>query len=372
MMKKFSVKTRVYSGVASLEYLQRFTHKKIWIVCDGFLATSPLFTRLKSMLDNDNELFVYSDISSDPDITTIVKGIADLQKVQPNIIIGFGGGSAIDAAKAIRFFVEQNHHLPLECCIAIPTTSGTGSEVTSATVISDKEKGIKYPLFHPSIFPDIAILDPELIVSVPDDITANTGMDVLTHALEAYVSLEANDFADALAEKAIYNIFQYLPTAYTNGSCIPTRTKVHNASSMAGMAFSQAGLGLNHAIAHQLGGQFHIAHGHANAILLPHVIRHNAKNIRARKRYARVAKLCQLCPKSINDMAAVNQLIYQIKQLMVKLHIKTSLRKMGINDKMMREKQAAIIKATFADSTIETNPCPTTDNDIKKILEAIL
>ncbi|MDB1125264.1 1-propanol dehydrogenase PduQ [Vibrio algarum] len=371
-MKKFSVKTRVYSGVGSLEYLKRFKQNKIWIVCDGFLASSPAYTRLKSMLEDDNQLFLFSDISPDPDIATIVKGIADLQSVQPDIIIGFGGGSAIDAAKAIRFFVEQSQHLPLECCIAIPTTSGTGSEVTSATVISDKEKGIKYPLFHPTIFPDIAILDPELVVTVPDNITANTGLDVLTHAIEAYVSVDANDFADALAEKAVYNIFQYLPTAYANGKCIPTRTKVHNASSMAGMAFSQAGLGLNHAIAHQLGGQFKIPHGLANAILLPHVIRHNAKDIRARKRYARLAKFCQLCPKSANDKTAVNQLIFHINKLMAKLHIQTSLRKLGVNEGHLREKQSLIMAATHADSTLATNPCTVSDNDIRHILEAIL
>ncbi|WP_432459775.1 MULTISPECIES: 1-propanol dehydrogenase PduQ [unclassified Agarivorans] len=371
-MKKFSVKTRVYSGIGSLEYLKRFKDKKIWIVCDGFLATSPLYTRLAGLLEQHNQLFLFSEITADPDISTIVKGIAELQKIQPQIIIGFGGGSAIDAAKAIRFFVEQSQSLPLEACIAIPTTSGTGSEVTSATVISDKQKGIKYPLFHPSIFPTIAILDPELVLTVPAEITANTGMDVLTHAIEAYVSKDANDFADALAEKAVQTIFQYLPTAYVNGQCIATRNKVHNASSMAGMAFSQAGLGLNHAIAHQLGGQFKLAHGLANAILLPHVIRHNAKDIRARKRYARLAKHCQLSPKSLNDMAAVNQLIFHINQLLQQLKIKSSLRKLGIYESKVKEKLATIISATHADSTLSTNPCAVSDKDIRHIVEAIL
>jgi len=371
-MNKFSVKTRVYSGVGSLNYLSRFKHKIIWIVCDAFLASSAAYTRLRSILERDNQLFLFSDIYSDPDITTIVNGIIHLRQIQPNVIIGFGGGSAIDAAKAIRFFVEQGQHLFLESCIAIPTTSGTGSEVTSATVISDKKKGIKYPLFHPSIVPDIAILDPELVVTVPDDITANTGLDALTHAIEAYVSIDANDFSDAFAEKAVYNIFQYLPVAYANGHDLLSRTKIHNASSMAGMAFSQAGLGLNHAIAHQLGGKFHVPHGRANALLLPHVIRHNSTNDRARKRYTRLAKLSQLCPKSANDRTAVNQLIYHANQLISTLHVNTSLRQLGINEQQLRKQQASIISATHADRTLATNPCTVSDNDIRKILEAIL
>lgn len=371
-MKKFSVKTRVYSEIGSLEYLKRFSNKKIWVVCDSFLATGPLYQKLLTSLGDNNQIFLFSDVTSDPDIKLISQGIEELKRIKPQIIIAFGGGSAIDAAKAIRFFAEKNEDLMIESCIAIPTTSGTGSEVTSATVISDKEKGVKYPLFHPSIFPDIAILDPELTLSVPANITASTGLDVLTHALESYVSTDANDFSDALAEKATQSIFKYLPTAYKNGSCLATRSKVHNASSMAGMAFSQAGLGLNHAIAHQLGGQFGIPHGSANAILLAHVIRSNSKDPRALKRYSRITKYCLLCPQSLNDKAAVNQLIFHINQLLTKLKIPTSLRKMGFSKAKVKPHIKDIIKATHADATIATNPCTVSDNDIKNIIEAIL
>ncbi|MDG3085135.1 iron-containing alcohol dehydrogenase [Vibrio hannami] len=371
-MTHFSVKTKVYSGVGSLSYLNKFSGKKIWIVCDGFLASSPLFARLENQLKEKNEVYLFSDISPDPDIETVVKGIEQLHKIKPQVIIGFGGGSAIDAAKAMNFIASQHQDLGLEYCIAIPTTSGTGSEVSSATVISDKQQGKKHPIFHPDIFPDVAILDPELTVTLPDNITANTGMDVLTHAIEAYVSTGADDFTDALAEKATYIVFKYLPIAFRNGKCVSTREKMHNASAMAGMAFTQSGLGINHALAHQLGAQYHMPHGLANALLLPHTIKLNAKDIRARKRYARLAKFCQLCPKGVNDNVAVNQLVYQIRQLLKEINIKGTMRANGVDHRQLREKLPEMVKATQADKTFETNPYRASENEIRKLFEAVV
>ncbi|WP_431222779.1 1-propanol dehydrogenase PduQ [Serratia sp. L9] len=370
-MKTFSVPTRVYSGDDSLKVLGRFRQRKIWIICDGFLATSPLLERLKQALPADNPLSLFSDITPDPTIATVVKGIEQMQALRPDVVIGFGGGSALDAAKAIVWFSRQQG-IDIETCIAIPTTSGTGSEVTSAFVISDPSKGIKYPLFSDEIYPDIAILDPTLVATVPPAITANTGMDVLTHALEAYVSPRASDFTDALAEKAAQLVFRHLPTACRQGDCLITRGKMHNASTLAGIAFSQAGLGINHAIAHQLGGQFHIAHGLANALLLVPVIQYNAADNRARKRYARLAQVCGISPAQCDERQAVNQLIQRIEQLKNQCGLPRYLRDLKVGANQLEASIPAMIVAAQADATLKTTPRAATAADIREIIEALL
>jgi len=371
-MHHFSVRTQVYSGEHSLDLLKRYSGHNILVVCDSFIAKSPAYTRLHDLLSPANTVHLFSDITPDPSIDLVVQGISQLQSIQPDLVIGFGGGSAIDAGKAMLFFARQQG-FQATTYIAIPTTSGTGSEVTSATVISDPAKNIKYPVFDNSIYPDIAILDPQLVTSVPPAITANTGLDVLTHALEAYVSLKANDFSDALAEKAIQTVFQYLPTACQKGDCLQTREKMHNASAMAGMAFSQAGLGLNHAIAHQLGGQFHIAHGLANSLLLTTVMQFNARHDqRALHRYARIARLCQFCAQEAQSQVALNQLLHQIRQLQKTVRVAMSLGALNISERQIHDALPAICSAALADNTLPTNPCPVTEQDIRQIVEAIL
>lgn len=368
-MNTFSLQTRLYSGQGSLAVLKRFTNKHIWIICDGFLARSPLLDTLRNALPADNRISVFSEITPDPTIHTVVQGIAQMQALQPQVVIGFGGGSAMDAAKAIVWFSQQSG-INIETCVAIPTTSGTGSEVTSACVISNPDKGIKYPLFNNALYPDMAILDPELVVSVPPQITANTGMDVLTHALEAWVSPRASDFTDALAEKAAKLVFQYLPTAVEKGDCVATRGKMHNASTLAGMAFSQAGLGLNHAIAHQLGGQFHLPHGLANALLLTTVIRFNAGDPRAAKRYARLAKACGFCPAEANDVAAINALIQQIELLKQRCALPSLAVALKEGRSDFSARIPAMVQAALADITLRTNPRPASAEEIRERVRA--
>lgn len=370
-MKPFSLRTTLYSGQDSQNVLQRFENKHIWIICDGFLARSPMFDALKRILPASNQISVFSDITPDPTISTVVRGITQMQQLKPQVVIGFGGGSALDAAKAIVWFSCQAG-VQIETCVAIPTTSGTGSEVTCACVITDPDKGIKYPLFDKALYPDIAILDPALVVSVPANITANTGLDVLTHAIEAYVSPKASDFTDALAEKAAQLVFRYLPVAVRNGDCLATRGKMHNASTLAGMAFSQAGLGLNHAIAHQLGGQFHLPHGLANALLLTAVIRFNATDPRAAKRYARLAKACRLCPETANDTTSLNALLQHIAQLLKQCEIPRFAAALGEHKAGYANRIPAMVEAALVDVTLATNPRNADAGAIKGLLEELL
>jgi 1-propanol dehydrogenase len=370
-MAIFTVKTRIYSGADSLSWLQTLHNKKIWIVCDGFLAGS---ANLKMITDNigaDNDTALFTDIIPDPPIATVVAGINAMSSVQPQIVIGFGGGSALDSAKAIIFFGRKKG-IEIERFIAIPTTSGTGSEVTSACVISDPLTKVKYPLFDDSIYPDIAILEPRLVMSVPAAVTANTGLDVLTHALEAYVATGATDFTDALAEKAVQMVLQHLTKAYQDGAHLEARDKMHNASSLAGIAFSQAGLGLNHAIAHQLGGQLHIPHGLANALLLCHVIRFNSQDKRARAKYARLSKLCGLANFQSTDDFCVANLINYLRNLMQQFKIAGTLSALKIDRTQVLSAMDAMTTAALHDATLASNPLPASDADIRGIIHGII
>ena len=262
--------------------------------------------------------------------------------------------------------------------VAIPTTSGTGSEVTSFAVITDKKRNIKYPLADYELTPDIAIIDPDLVMSLPKKITADTGMDVLTHAIESYVSNMASDYTDGLAEKAIEIVFNYLPIAYEDGSNRLAREKMHNASCIAGMAFTNAFLGINHSLAHKLGGEFHIAHGRANAILLPYVIKYNSTKptkfvsfpkyeyFIADEKYANIAKRLGL--KSSNTKEGVNSLINAIKDMNQKLEIPSNLKDEGINEKEFLEKLDMLAEKAFEDQCTTANPRLPLVAELKEIL----
>ena len=262
--------------------------------------------------------------------------------------------------------------------VAIPTTSGTGSEVTSFAVITDKKKNIKYPLADYELTPDIAIIDPDLVMSLPKKITADTGMDVLTHAIESYVSNMASDYTDGLAEKAVELVYQYLPLAYEDGTNRVAREKMHNASCIAGMAFTNAFLGINHSIAHKLGGEFHIAHGRANAIILPYVIKYNSTKptkfvsfpkyeyFIADEKYSRLAKLIGL--KAGNTAEGVKSLIKAIQEMNAKLGISSSLKEEGLSEEEFLRKVDMLAEKAFEDQCTTANPRLPLVTEIKQIL----
>lgn len=376
-MNNFEIKTKIKFGEGSLKALQELKNKNILIITDPFMVKSKAIDKITANLENSTYQ-VFEDIVPDPPIETIVEGIETFKSVNPNVIIALGGGSAIDASKAIMDFSKKILKTNEVEFIAIPTTSGTGSEVTSFSVITDKQKGCKHPLVSDDLLPDVAILDPELVKTVPNFITADTGMDVLTHAIEAYVSTNSNDFSDALAEKAIKLVFKYLVKAYKDGNDIEAREKMHNASCLAGMAFNQASLGINHSIAHVLlGGKFHVPHGRTNSILLPHVIEYNSGIVGYSNtnysdtaiKYAQIAELVGL--GSSNVRMGVKNLVNEIKKLQKEMNMPTKLTECKVNASDITKEEREIATLAIKDACTATNPKVPTEDDIISILNKI-
>lgn len=403
-MQWFKIPPKIYFEAGSIKYLAKMAGiTKAFIVTDSSMVKYGYVDKVIYQLekrDNHVHFEIFSDVEPDPSFDTIDKGVQAMGQFEPDVIIALGGGSAIDAAKGMWLFYEHpdvdREGLKLKFLdirkrtykypklglkakfVAIPTTSGTGSEVTSFAVITDKNKNIKYPFADYELTPDVAIIDPNFVMSLPKVLTADTGMDVLTHAIEAYVSNMASDFTDGLAEKAGELVKDYLVRAYQNGDDRVAREKMHNASCIAGMAFTNAFLGINHSLAHKLGGEFHISHGRCNAILLPYVIRYNSTTpskfvsfpkyeyFIADKKYANFAKKIGLEVTSIED--GVEALISLINDLLNKLDIPTSFKDYGLDEEIYMSKIEDLANKAFGDQCTTANPRLPLVEELKTIL----
>ena len=391
-MQWFKLPRKIYFEANSLQYLEKMQDiSRVFIVTDEVIQSLGYVDKILYHLrkrTNPVQVEIFNQVEPDPSLETVRRGAREMARFNPDVIIALGGGSPIDAAKGMWLFYEQpdadfaglaQKFLDIRKrvykfpklgkkarLVAIPTTSGTGSEVTSFAVITDKDEGAKYPLADYELTPDVAIIDPNLVMTVPKKVAADTGLDVLTHALEAYVSVMASDYTDALAMKAIQLVFDYLPQSYDNADRL-AREKMHNASCIAGMAFANAFLGVNHAIAHKLGNELHISHGQANAVLLPHVIEYNGcpnptkvasfpkyQYYVAHEKYAEVARMLGLPAKTPEE--GVKSLANAVRKLMKRLDMPTSLQEMGIDEVLFKSKINMLALDAFEDQTTTANP----------------
>ncbi|MDU4959231.1 MAG: iron-containing alcohol dehydrogenase [Sporomusaceae bacterium] len=383
-MQWFRIPKDIVFGAGSLSYLAELQGKKAVVVTGG--SSMKKFGFLQKTVDllvkAGMEVQVIDGVEPDPSVKTVYDGAKVMQAFQPDWIVAVGGGSAIDAAKAMWVFYEHPQ-LTFPDIIkpfgipklrgkanfaAIPSTSGTASEVTCASVITDYDtpNKLKYPLLSYEITPDIAIVDPDLTVSMPPHVTAHTGVDALTHAIEAYVSTNSSHFTNPLALEAIKLVFEYLPKAYANGRDMEARGKMHYAQCLAGIAFTNAFLGIVHSMAHKIGAQFSIPHGEANAILLPHVIAYNAKT--ASKTYGEIARYIGIGDP--DDAKATERLIAAVKQLNSQVGIPASLQEAGINEAEFLTKLAETAANALEDPCTGCNPRTPDVSDIEAIYKA--
>ena len=403
-MQWFRVPPKIFFEKDSITYLRHIDAERVMLVCDPGMVQFGYADLVKRQLELNRHrpaVDVFSDVEPNPSTNTVYKGLERFVDFQPDVIIALGGGSAMDAAKAMWMFFEhpdvsffgakqkfldirkRTYKIPYAqktTFICIPTTSGTGSEVTSFAVITDSETHIKYPLADYALTPDIAIVDPALVMSVPASVTADTGMDVLTHAIESYVSVMASDYTRGLSLQAIKLVFENLEHSYRFGD-EESREKMHNASTMAGMAFANAFLGINHSLAHKVGPMFDIPHGRTNAILMPHVIRYNGRDpqkhamfpkydyFRADKDYADIARFMGWGTDKQSDAELVEVLAQKVYELGVAVGIAMNWKGQGVTKKLLQDTAYTLAEHAYEDQCTTANPKEPLISELKEIIE---
>lgn len=401
-MQWFKLPPKIYFEKNALLYLEKMPNvERVMLICDPGMVQFGYADIVRGVLNrrrNDVKVEVFSDVEPNPSTNTVYKGLEMIVDFQPDTIIALGGGSAMDAAKAMWLFFEhpdtsffgakqkfldirkRTYKIPVAekvKFVCIPTTSGTGSEVTPFAVITDSDTHVKYPLADYALTPHIAIVDPQFVMTVPASVTADTGMDVLTHAIEAYVSVMASDYTRGLSLQAIKIVFDYLERSVKNPD-LESREKMHNASTMAGMAFANAFLGISHSIAHKIGGEYGIPHGRTNAILLPEIIRYNAKDpqkhamfpkydyFRADTDYADIAKFLGLPGETTEEL--VEALATAVYDLGCRVGIKMNLKAQGVTQEVLDATVDRMAELAYEDQCTTANPKEPLISELKQII----
>ena len=356
-MGEFSCKTHIISGAGALAQIKKLKPERFFIVSDPFFAENGTAEKLSS-LSGAAETKVFSKVKPDPSVELVAEGALELQAFAPDTVAAMGGGSAMDCAKAMVHFSGVQARL-----VAIPTTSGSGSEVTDFAVLTHNEG--KYPLVDAALRPDVAILDSDLLEKLPKPLIADTGFDVLAHALEGYVATKGDGFSEALGAKAFCMAMENLLPSYKGD--LSAREKMHEAATMAGLCFTHAGLGLCHAVSHALGGALHLPHGRLNAILLPAVVRCNTED--CRDNYAKLARLAGI--PGVSDTIAARNLKTALCRLRKELGLPKSLQEAGVSARDLDEVRDLVIKTACADPCCATNPVPVTDALVRAVLKEV-
>lgn len=369
MRKQFVVGPLLLHGQGALDALEEFVGRRVLVVTDRGIAGTPVLPLVLEHLRR-SDVAVFDAVEPDPSIAVVARGLEVYLGHGPHAVVAVGGGSVIDAAKAMHLVaMKQDRHAQWGL-VAIPTTSGSGSEVTSVAVVTDEVEQVKLPLIDARLMPRLAILDPKVVVGCPRTVTVDSGMDALTHAVEAYVATGASEVSDACAEKAVRTILVWLPKVLDDLSNLEARERMHDAANLAALAFENAGLGITHSLAHAIGGHFHVAHGRLNALLLPHVVEFNAEQPDVARRYAELAHAVGLDP--MGHRSGVRRLVSAIRRLSSRVGIPGSILATGVDREAFMAAVPHLAEQALEDGCTPFNPVRPSAAALEGILRSLL